>query len=77
MHAAFGGMNIICERHDNFGVCVGILERKLCHSIALFARHIYNILVDGSFVSVEERNELLDAALVAHRFGALFFGKLL
>ena len=74
MHAAFGGMDVVCEGDDCFVERVVILERNLRRLVSLFARHVDDGRMNRRFVPVVPLDELANAALVAHGIEAFLFG---
>ena len=74
VHAALGGMDVVCERDDGLGVAVVVLQRDLGRCIVLLAGHVDDAVLNGRLVTVIPAHEFPDAALVAHGVVALLFG---
>ena len=66
MHAALGGVYVVCEGDEVFTVAVVILQSYLGYRVALFAGEIDNVLMYRCLVLVEPCDKFLYAAVVAH-----------
>ena len=66
MHAALGGVDVVCKRDYYLVIAVVILKRYLGLGVGTLALHVDNIVVQGGLVLVNEAYEFTDAALVAH-----------
>ena len=66
MHAALGRVDVICKRDYDLVIAVVVLQGDLGLGVGSFALHVDYLVVQRRFVVVYERNELADAAGVAH-----------
>ena len=65
VHAALGRVYVVCKAHKRLAVAVVILQRHLCHGVALGAAEIDDVLMYGVFVVVEVGHKFAYAALIA------------
>ena len=66
MHAALGRVDVVCKGNDDLVVAVVILQSDLRLGVGSLALHVDDLAVQGGLVLVYIRNELADAAGVAH-----------
>ena len=66
VHAAFGGVYVVCEGDEIFAISVVILQGYLGYRVALLAGEIDNVLMYRRLVLVEPCDEFLYAAVIAH-----------
>ena len=65
VHAALGGVDIVCEGDEGLLIAVVVLQGELRDGLALRAGEVDHVLVHGGLVLVEVAHILADAALVA------------
>ena len=59
-------MDIVGEGDEHLVIAVVVLQRYLTLGVLALARHVYDVLVQGGLIAVYIRDELADAAGVAH-----------
>ena len=74
MHTALRRVDVVGEGHQRLVITVVVLHGDLSGAVALRAGEIDDLLVEGRLVAVDERDELPDAALVAHGLRLLLAG---
>ena len=66
VHASLGRVDVVCKGNDDLVVAVVILQSDLRLGVGSLALHVDDLAVQGGLVLVYIRNELADAAGVAH-----------